>query len=425
MEKDAGMSKILMQSVFHLKINPYAMALLLFCGVLSPMSKSQPDHTPKQNTEPTFTVACYYFPNYHPSDARNNKQKGQAWTEWQLVKAARPRFPGHQQPKVPLWGYTDESDPNQMTQKIGAAADHGIDAFIFDWYWYDDGPFLERGLEEGFLKAKNNDRLKFALMWANHDWIDIHPYRKDAPQTLLYPGRVSPETFQTVCDYAIARYFKHPSYWTIDGCPYFSVYDLTKLIAIFGSIEKTREGLDQFRQKVQAAGFANLHINAVLWGRTILPGETLPIDPQILVQKLGVDSVTSYVWIHHVGLPKMQTDFGDVQREYFTYWDRARAMFDVPYYPNITMGWDSSPRADQRDPYGHYGYPFMNMIANNTPERFEAALRAARKKLLENDGPFILNINCWNEWTEGSYLEPDTLHGMAYLQAVKRVFGNK
>jgi len=100
-------------------------------------------------------------------------------------------------------------------------------------------------------------------------------------------------------------------------------------------------------------------------------------------------------------------------------------MFDVPYYPNITMGWDSSPRADQRDPYGHYGYPFMNMIANNTPERFEAALRAARKKLLENDGPFILNINCWNEWTEGSYLEPDTLHGMAYLQAVKRVFGNK
>ena len=31
-----------------------------------------------------------------------------------------------------------------MAQKIAAAADHGINAFIFDWYYYDDGLFLER-----------------------------------------------------------------------------------------------------------------------------------------------------------------------------------------------------------------------------------------------------------------------------------------
>jgi len=35
----------------------------------------------------------------------------------------------------------------------------------------------------------------------------------------------------------------------------------------------------------------------------------------------------------------------------------------------------------------------------------------------------ILNINSWNEWTEGSYLEPDTVHGMKYLEAVRDVFG--
>jgi hypothetical protein len=27
-------------------------------------------------------------------------------------------------------------------------------------------------------------------------------------------------------------------------------------------------------------------------------------------------------------------------------------------------------------------------------------------------GPRILNINCCNEWTEGSYLEPDTVNGL-------------
>jgi hypothetical protein len=33
-----------------------------------------------------------------------------------------------------------------------------------------------------------------------------------------------------------------------------------------------------------------------------------------------------------------------------------------------------------------------------------------------------VTINAWNEWTEGSYLEPDTVHGLKYLEAVRDVF---
>jgi len=98
-----------------------------------------------QSMHDAYTIAAYYFPNYHP-DARNAKQHGEGWTEWELVKQAKPRFNGHHQPNIPLWGYTDESNPADMARKIAAAADHGIDAFIFDWYWFDDGPFLQRGL---------------------------------------------------------------------------------------------------------------------------------------------------------------------------------------------------------------------------------------------------------------------------------------
>src|SRR5688572_32066145 len=48
-------------------------------------------------------VAAYYFPNYH-LDERNRSWYGEGFTEWELVKAARPRFPGHRQPLEPVWG---------------------------------------------------------------------------------------------------------------------------------------------------------------------------------------------------------------------------------------------------------------------------------------------------------------------------------
>jgi len=64
-----------------------------------------------------------------------------------LVKAAGPCFPGHDQPKVPLWGYEDEADPVVMAKNIDVAADHGLEQFLFDWYLYDDGSYLNRALD--------------------------------------------------------------------------------------------------------------------------------------------------------------------------------------------------------------------------------------------------------------------------------------
>ncbi len=372
-------------------------------------------------------VAVYYFPNYH-ADARNEVLHGSGWTEWEVTKRAGPRFPGHRQPNAPAWGETDEADPQVMATKIDAAADHGVDAFIFDWYWYNDGPFLQRGLDEGFLNALNNDRLKFAIMWANHDWLDIHPLKRSnnpfQDAKLLYPGAVTAETFEVIMDHCIENYFCHPSYWMIDGCPYFSFYELTKLMEGFGGIERTRDLLDLFRAKAKAAGFKDLHLNAVVWGNPILPGETAPADPKSVVDQLGFDSVTSYVWIHHYATKVFpEVEYKTVQEAYSKYWNEAEKKYDQPYYPNVTMGWDSSPRTVQSDVFDNRGYPFMYTIKNNTPENFRNALDMVKQRLEKSDVPHpFLTINAWNEWTEGSYLEPDKINGMGYLEAIQDVF---
>ena len=103
---------------------------------------------------------------------------------------------------------------------------------------------------------------------------------------------------------------------------------------------------------------------------------------------------------------------------------RALAEYGVPYYPNVTMGWDPSPRYVEQTPEGIKNYLVTYTIGNNTPENFREALQRTKDRLLADpNGPRILNINSWNEWTEGSYIEPDSIHGTGYLEAIKAVFG--
>jgi hypothetical protein len=373
--------------------------------------------------ESRYQIGAYYFPNYH-LDPRNEQAHGKGWTEWDLVRAAQPRFPGHRQPKRPLWGYEDEADPRVMAKKIDAAADHALTHWIFDWYHYNDGPFLNRCLDEGFLKAGNNGRLKFALMWANHDWLDIQPAKRSSPPRLQYPGAVTPETFDRITDLVVERYFRHPSHWRVEGRPYFSIYETFRFVEAMGGAERARNALQRFRDKTRAAGFDGLHLNAVAWGVKILPGEKALENPKQMLKYLGFDSVTSYVWIHHTPLKDFpETAYQGVAADAIRYWNGAESEFGLPYHPNVTMGWDSSPRTCATDRFDPVGYPFMATLSGNTPAAFRDALVSAKAFLDgRRDQKKILTINAWNEWTEGSYLEPDTENGLSYLEAIRSVF---
>ena len=110
-------------------------------------------------------AVAYYFPDW----TRPPGNKDRVFAEWWYLENAFPRFSGHEQPKKPVWGYEDESDPAVMAKKVAVAAEHGLSAFVFCWYYHAQGHYIERALHEGYLKATNRARLPFAILWANHD----------------------------------------------------------------------------------------------------------------------------------------------------------------------------------------------------------------------------------------------------------------
>jgi hypothetical protein len=379
-----------------------------------------------QPNDPNIEVAAYYFPQYHP-DPRNDAWHGKGWTEWDLVKAARPRYPGHAQPIRPAWGYFDESDPAWVAKEIDLAADHGVTSFLYDWYWYEDGPFLIDGLEGGFLRAPNSERLKFGLMWANHEWQNIHPATFTNRPAPLASGRVSAEAFDRLTDHAIERYFCRPNYLCVGGAPFFCIYELGTFIAGLGGLDAARKALESFRERVRRAGYPDVHLNAIVWGVTVLQSELKIPDPAKLVADLGLASVGSYAWVHHYdpnthGFP--QGSYAEAAKANFAVWSQYRDMFSVPYFPNVSMGWDPSARTIQSDRYEPRGYPWTATLCGNTPAALRDALQRAREHVLAMPaGERMVSLNAWNEWTEGSYLLPDEANGTSYLEAVRDVFG--
>ena len=368
-------------------------------------------------------ILAYYFPNWHV-DPRNEIWHGKGWTEWNVAKYATPRFPGHHQPKIPLWGYEDEADPAVMAKKIDAAADHGIDGFIFDWYYYDDAPYRQRCLEEGFMRAANLGRTKFAVMWCNHDAIQAHPGCVAGPRPVLASGAVTPEIFRRATQYCIDHYFANPSYLRVKGKLFYSVYLLPKMVKELGGPAAARALFDDFRERVREAGLGELHFTAVYVGSKYRDGKPNTLEVNELTAAVGLDSRTAHCWDWSAHQEFPCVDYATVAAEHAALRRRLAADFALPYNPVVMPGFDSSPRTVQSDVYSRVGYPFVPILCGSTPAAFERVLREARSfvESAEFRGDF-LTIHSFNEWTEGTCLEPDEEFGFGYLEAIRNVFG--
>jgi len=364
-----------------------------------------------------YDIAAYVWPAYTGDEARTRIFWPEGNGEWETVKEAKARYEGHLWPRKPLWGYANEADPYVMEMQIEAATDHGVNVFIYDWYWYDNRPFLEQCLNNGFLKAKNRSKMKFYLMWANHDvtygW-DRRISESDYT-THIWKGAVSKEQFRIIAKRWLEKYFCLPEYYLIDNKPVLSIYDLQNLIDGLGGIIETAKEMQWLDDEAKKHGFAGMHYQLIKYGtvtenRSGFDRDGAVYKPEELTGMLPFSSLTHYQYVHFTDMGRKYSEImKDVKHE----WEEIEEKFKIPFCPHVSIGWDNTPR---------YSSHTDNVTTGNTPEEFEKALIMAKAQA-DKIGTRLITINSWNEWTETSYLQPDNIYGYGYLEAVRKVFG--
>jgi hypothetical protein len=232
---------------------------------------------------------------------------------------------------------------------------------------------------------------------------------------IIWDGSVDRREFEKIAMRLIQKYFKHPSYYTIEGKPVFMIYDLQNLIKGLGGADAAADALKWFREQAVKAGLPGLHLQLTMWGEmnfnlSGVDGGAIATTSEI-IKVLGFDSMSHYQYVHFADIDR---DYNEIMVDVIVEWARIEKAYDIPYFPHVSIGWDNNPRFKEFRP---------GIVRNNTPENVQKAFEKAKEYAdAHSDQQPLITINSWNEWTETSYIQPDDLYGYGYLEAVKKTF---
>ena len=340
------------------------------------------------------SVYAFYYPQFHRIP-ENDRFWGDGFTDWVNVRKAQPLFEGHKQPNLPdsALGQYDLSNPLVIKAQAELARHHGVDGFVFHYYWFAGHQVLDSPLRN-LLDDPSID-MRFALNWANESWTRRWDGLDDdvlLPQS--YPRGWEERFFAD-----IEPAMRDPRYITVAGQPLLMFYRL-------GEVPEPAAAVRRLKALAAEAGLGGLHIIAVSPSR-----HHLPFSGEVLNEIDGVcsfppgDGVATASIKRHVA--SMNGALGGDVYSYDLAFDFSTPYRDpVPHHPGVFPGWDNTARR------GKQAYVFHGSNPATWRKHLSGAMRRAGE-----DGSIVF-INAWNEWAEGACLEPGERFGTAFLRTL-------
>ncbi|MEM9372272.1 MAG: glycoside hydrolase family 99-like domain-containing protein [Planctomycetota bacterium] len=350
----------------------------------------------------TTRAIAFYLPQFHPIP-ENDAWWGRGFTEWSNVTRARPMFQGHTQPMLPSeLGFYDLRLPEVRERQAELARAAGIHGFCYYHYWFEGRRVLEHPLDE-VLRLGSPD-FPFCVCWANENWT--RRWDGMEHEVLLSQAHTLASDRRFIID--LLPYLEDERYIRVGDRPVVLVYrpDLMHDAADTAAV---------WRDECRRAGIGDIHLCAVRF-RT---GDPRP---------LGFDAAVEFP-PHHFPAPEITQKIPGLTPGFtgavMDYRAGVESVIKRPpspeyrLYRGVMPSWDNTARRLEAATIQH----------GATPELYEAWLRSAinHRQPDEHDGATLgenlVFINAWNEWAEGTVLEPRRDLGDAYLRATARVLG--
>lgn len=354
----------------------------------------QPRNKPKLTDD--VRLIAFYLPQYHPIP-ENDEWWSKGFTEWTNVTKAQPLFEGHYQPKLPAdLGFYDLRVPEVRDAQARLAKKYGIYGFCYYYYWFAGKRLLERPLDE-ILQSKHPD-FPFCLCWANENWTR----RWDGSESeILIAQEHSFENNQAFAE-SLVPFMKDERYIRVNGKPLVLIYRAN----ILPDIEET---VKLWRDIWRKNDLGEVYLCGCL---------TFGLKPEQLI-KWGLDAGVQFP-PHGVGselIPPATLGAPDYQGNIYDFRQVVEngLKIQVPSakeFLGVITSWDNTARK------GKSGNVFL--FAN--PKMYELWLSGVieKTKQIYTGDERLVFINAWNEWAEGTYLEPDRKYGHQYLQATSK-----
>jgi hypothetical protein len=337
------------------------------------------------------TLGAYIFPGWYRDTGKGDYpyKTHDEDSEWKRCVSKQPA------PR-PLLGFYDDSLPEVNDWHIKWALEHGISFFAFDWYWNAGEKRLARSLEQGFLNAKYSGMMKFCIHWCNHslDWK-----QNGKPAALDFSSKALAEMTVYLADH----YFNRPNYLTVEGRPVLMVFVPGALIGANGNAAGFRRTLGEMNAILRGKGLKDLYLVALgAGGRSF---EEAGFSAFTAYSYYGTDANSKYEWKRGFSVP-----YEDMVTHFESMWRAAGRTKSLPYIVPVGSNWDDRPRAGNN----------AAVITGKSPDLFERMCRGSLKHV--DKRTHLAVIEAWNEWGEGSFIEPDKELGFAFLDRVRKVF---